>query len=304
MACRAAERRTDEILEMLGLADKADALCAHALGRHAAAADGGEGDGARAAGPGAGRAHRRRRCRAAPAALGRMCGRSNAAGTTILLTTHYLDEAEELCDRIAIIDHGRLVACDTTAALVDRSRRQDAHHQRSVEPVTELPPELLRRGLSFAAPGRLVYHYGPSRTAARAAAYRSARRRLVAFATSLPRRPISRRSSCGSRAATEKASDAPDRLARCLVVLLRRLCRLGLDQPGVPRGAGRQYRRRAARDQASFADDGTRLPLRSWLPDGPPKAVILALHGFNDYSNAFDDAGRGLGEARHRHLRL
>jgi alpha-beta hydrolase superfamily lysophospholipase len=33
--------------------------------------------------------------------------------------------------------------------------------------------------------------------------------------------------------------------------------------------------------------DGQRLPLRKWLPEGPVKAVILALHGFNDYSNAF-----------------
>src|SRR6201989_742032 len=44
----------------------------------------------------------------------------NQRGTTILLTTHYLEEAEELCDRIAIINHGRLVACDTTAALLRR----------------------------------------------------------------------------------------------------------------------------------------------------------------------------------------
>jgi len=40
------------------------------------------------------------------------------AGTTILLTTHYLDEAERLCDRLAIIDAGRIVACDTPAALL------------------------------------------------------------------------------------------------------------------------------------------------------------------------------------------
>jgi len=33
----------------------------------------------------------------------------NAAGTTILLTTHYLEEAEELCDQVAIIDHGKLI---------------------------------------------------------------------------------------------------------------------------------------------------------------------------------------------------
>jgi acylglycerol lipase len=40
-------------------------------------------------------------------------------------------------------------------------------------------------------------------------------------------------------------------------------------------------------DKVLIAADGTRLPLRVWLPKGKPKAVILALHGFNDYSNAF-----------------
>ena len=39
------------------------------------------------------------------------------------------------------------------------------------------------------------------------------------------------------------------------------------------------------------ASDGANLPLRTWAPDGPPKMVVLALHGFNDYSNAFEDAG-------------
>jgi ABC-2 type transport system ATP-binding protein len=38
-------------------------------------------------------------------------------GLTISLTTHYLDEAEELCDRVAIVDQGRIVALDTPAAL-------------------------------------------------------------------------------------------------------------------------------------------------------------------------------------------
>jgi acylglycerol lipase len=37
--------------------------------------------------------------------------------------------------------------------------------------------------------------------------------------------------------------------------------------------------------------DGQVLPLRKWLPDGAVKAVILALHGFNDYSNAFEASG-------------
>ncbi len=39
------------------------------------------------------------------------------------------------------------------------------------------------------------------------------------------------------------------------------------------------------------ANDGARLPLRAWLPDGQVKTVILALHGFNDYSHAFVEAG-------------
>jgi acylglycerol lipase len=40
-------------------------------------------------------------------------------------------------------------------------------------------------------------------------------------------------------------------------------------------------------DHWLMAADGTRLPLRIWLPEEKPKAVILALHGFNDYSKAF-----------------
>jgi acylglycerol lipase len=41
-------------------------------------------------------------------------------------------------------------------------------------------------------------------------------------------------------------------------------------------------------DAALTTTDDQTLPLRRWLPDGQPRAVILALHGFNDYSNAFD----------------
>jgi ABC-2 type transport system ATP-binding protein len=39
-------------------------------------------------------------------------------GTTVVLTTHYMEEAEHLCDRVGIIDHGRLIALDTVPALV------------------------------------------------------------------------------------------------------------------------------------------------------------------------------------------
>jgi ABC-2 type transport system ATP-binding protein len=39
-------------------------------------------------------------------------------GRTVLLTTHYMDEAEKLCDRIAIVDHGRVIADGTPAELI------------------------------------------------------------------------------------------------------------------------------------------------------------------------------------------
>ena len=41
-----------------------------------------------------------------------------AAGQTVLLTTHYMDEAERLCDRVAIVDHGQVIALDSPRALI------------------------------------------------------------------------------------------------------------------------------------------------------------------------------------------
>ena len=46
----------------------------------------------------------------------------NAQGVTIVLTTHYLEEAEELCDRIAIIHHGRVIANEPTRELVSKAQ--------------------------------------------------------------------------------------------------------------------------------------------------------------------------------------
>lgn len=40
-------------------------------------------------------------------------------GTTIIITTHYMDEAEILCDRVAIVDHGKIIAIDTPDKLID-----------------------------------------------------------------------------------------------------------------------------------------------------------------------------------------
>jgi ABC-2 type transport system ATP-binding protein len=47
-------------------------------------------------------------------------------GRTVVLTTHYIEEAERLCDRVGIIDHGKLLVLDTVAALIQ------AHGGRTV----------------------------------------------------------------------------------------------------------------------------------------------------------------------------
>ena len=44
----------------------------------------------------------------------------NRAGLTVIYTSHYMEEVQELCTRIAIVDHGKLVACDTLDHLLDR----------------------------------------------------------------------------------------------------------------------------------------------------------------------------------------
>ena len=50
-------------------------------------------------------------------ALWEILGELHADGQTILLTTHYMEEADQLCDRVAIIDQGRMLALDTPAGL-------------------------------------------------------------------------------------------------------------------------------------------------------------------------------------------
>jgi len=47
-------------------------------------------------------------------------------GLTILLTTHYMEEAEQLCDRVAVMDHGRIIAMDTPEALINQHFQETA----------------------------------------------------------------------------------------------------------------------------------------------------------------------------------
>src|SRR5207249_9062612 len=48
-----------------------------------------------------------------------------AQGRTVLLTTHYMEEADQLCDRVAIIDHGKIVALDSPNALKRTIRAEE-----------------------------------------------------------------------------------------------------------------------------------------------------------------------------------
>ena len=159
---RKADRRTSELLDAVGLADKADA--------YARSLSGGM----------------RRRLLVAKAMvhsppvlvldeptagvdvdlrrqLWSRVTEMNEKGTTVLLTTHYLEEAQALCDTIAIIDHGRLICCESKESLLARLDTKemtvtlDRDIQEVPEPLSRFKPELLN--------GReLKFSYPPSKT--------------------------------------------------------------------------------------------------------------------------------------------
>ena len=158
------ERRTDEILAAVGLADKADAyartlsggmrrrlLVAKALIHQPPVVVLDE--------PTAGVDVELRR------SLWSYMRRLNQEGVTVVLTTHYLEEAEAMCDRIAIIDQGEVVACEDKDQLI---RRIDEKQMTVVvaEEIDELPPALLALGARLEPPDRIVLHYRPSRARA------------------------------------------------------------------------------------------------------------------------------------------
>ncbi|MDX1594133.1 MAG: ABC transporter ATP-binding protein [Gammaproteobacteria bacterium] len=71
----------------------------------------------------------------------------NAAGTTIILTTHYLEEAESLCEKIAIIDHGQIIEDSDMKTLLNKLHQQTLvlDLAEPVEAVPQLPDFALRR---------------------------------------------------------------------------------------------------------------------------------------------------------------
>ncbi|MFL5137777.1 MAG: ABC transporter ATP-binding protein [Microvirga sp.] len=76
-------------------------------------------------------------------------------GTTIVLTTHYLDEAEELADRIGVIDRGRLLVVDDKKALLRRYAGKTLRATLAA-PLVVLPPQLAALGARLEDEGRTV----------------------------------------------------------------------------------------------------------------------------------------------------
>lgn len=82
----------------------------------------------------------------------------NRAGTTVLLTTHYLHEAEALCDRVAVLADGEIRADDTTEALLRRVEDKVLTIELAT-PLVVVPDALRPFGATLAEPRRLVFRY-------------------------------------------------------------------------------------------------------------------------------------------------
>ena len=151
------ERRTDEILDALGLADKRDAyarslsggmkrrlLVAKALVHDPAVLILDE--------PTAGVDITLRR------QLWEYVRELHQRGTTVVLTTHYLEEAQELCDAIAIIDQGEVVACEPTDQLISRLDKKTLVISPA-QPLAEPPLELSYYESEIREDGALAVSY-------------------------------------------------------------------------------------------------------------------------------------------------
>ncbi|HQN52384.1 MAG TPA: ABC transporter ATP-binding protein [Phenylobacterium sp.] len=110
----------------------------------------------------------------------------NAKGVTIVLTTHYLEEAQELCDQIAIINRGQVVACEPTTTLLARMDTR-AVVVTPEEPMAEAPQlagfeTKLRNGGAF----QVTYRTGQSSVEQVLAAVRGAGLHIKDIATEDP----------------------------------------------------------------------------------------------------------------------
>lgn len=85
----------------------------------------------------------------------------NERGVTILLTTHYLEEAEELCDKIAIINHGKIIACESKEDLIGRLENKEIRF-RLDKPLDELPSGLSKFCAEKEGQRTIMVRYSPS----------------------------------------------------------------------------------------------------------------------------------------------
>ena len=87
----------------------------------------------------------------------------NKAGTTIILTTHYLEEAQELCDEIGIINNGEVIACEPTAQLLKRLDHKTLVIEPS-EAFTVIPEALKEYECKLRPDGALAITFRSSET--------------------------------------------------------------------------------------------------------------------------------------------
>jgi ABC-2 type transport system ATP-binding protein len=88
-----------------------------------------------------------------------------ASGVTIILTTHYIEEAEEMADRIGVINKGEIILVEDKTTLMRKlGRKQLTLHLQS--PLGRIPPQLASRGVELAADGsELIYTFDSQREA-------------------------------------------------------------------------------------------------------------------------------------------
>jgi ABC-2 type transport system ATP-binding protein len=88
------------------------------------------------------------------------------SGVTIVLTTHYIEEAEDMADRVGVISHGKLVLVDDKDRLMKKLGRKQLTLQL-LSPLTQIPDDLSRYPMTLSADGNeLTYVYDPRETGA------------------------------------------------------------------------------------------------------------------------------------------